>query len=164
MTVAGPEEHGHATVPADGHGHDHPHHDHAVGDDSGSDHSHADHSHAGHGGADHVHGPAETLPPPTGPGSVVVDIGGDIGAAVVTTPESLDGEEIEIRPEPGEWTGKHVAVRPRPMPTGTIWAAFFESLKEGSYVVRVRFAPPGAVEVPLEVVGARVAQIAWPET
>jgi hypothetical protein len=103
------------------------------------------------------------MPPPSGPGTVVVDIGGDIGAAVVNVPERLDGEEIEIRSEPGEWTGLHVAVRPRPMPSGTIWAAFFESLREGRYFVRVRFGPAGAVEVPLEVTGAHVAQITWPE-
>jgi hypothetical protein len=92
----------------------------------------------------------------------VVDIGGDIGAAVVRVPASLDGEEIEIRPETGEWTGRHVAVRARPMPDRMIYAAFFESLLAGRYLVRVRFGPPGAVEVPLEVTGAHVTQVSWP--
>jgi hypothetical protein len=129
-------------------------------------HSHADgHSHTdGHG---HEHGhrqeSTETLPEPTGPGTVLVDIGGAIGAAVVTTPVALADEEIEIRPEPGEWTGRHVAVRPRPLPDRTIHAAFFESLTEGPYVVRVRFGPEGAVEVPVVVTGGRVTQVAWPD-
>jgi ABC-type Zn2+ transport system substrate-binding protein/surface adhesin len=36
--------------------------------------------------------------PYAGQGSVLLDIGGDIGAVVVTMPASMDGEEIEIRP------------------------------------------------------------------
>lgn len=114
---------------------------------------------------DHPHPPAgETLPEPSGPGSVVATIGGDRGVAVVNTPASLDGEEIEIRPEPGEWIGEHVAVRPRPMPAGTIYAAFFDGLPAGSYRLRVRFGPDGGVEVPLEVVGGQVAVVNWPGT
>ena len=40
---------------------------------------------------------AESLPEPPGPGAVVLDIGGDIGGAVVYAPEALAGSEIEIR-------------------------------------------------------------------
>jgi hypothetical protein len=123
--------------------------------DHGSAHSH-DHPH------DHA-GAAEVLPDPSGPGSVMVDLGGEIGVAVVATPASLDGEEIEIRPEPGVWTGHHVAVRARPLPDGTMYAAFFEGLVAGSYRVRIRFSPPGALELPLEVRGGSVASIAWPD-
>ena len=103
------------------------------------------------------------LPEPSAPGSVLVDIGGDVGAAIVATPERLDGEEIEIRSEPGEWTGRHVAVRARLMPGRTVHAAVFGSLAAGSYVVRVRFGPPGARRLPFEVTGARVTQVVWPE-
>jgi hypothetical protein len=99
----------------DGHGHDDPP---AAADAPGDRHGDDDAPAGGHG---HPHsGSTETLPDPSGPGSVLVDIGGDVGAAVVTTPPSLDGEEIEIRPDPGEWTGRHVAVRPRPLPDRTI--------------------------------------------
>ena len=35
---------------------------------------------------------------PSGEGTVVIDIGGDRGAAVIVTPGELSGEEIEIRP------------------------------------------------------------------
>ena len=45
----------------------------------------------------------------------MLDIGGDIGAAVITTPAVLKGEELEIRPSRGGWTGRHVAVLPRPL-------------------------------------------------
>jgi hypothetical protein len=34
--------------------------------------------------------------PPAGQGSVVLDIGGDIGALVVTMPPELEGVEVEI--------------------------------------------------------------------
>jgi hypothetical protein len=126
-----------------------------------------EHLHHDDGPHDHVHPHehpgAEVLPEPSAPGSVLVDIGGDVGAAVVATPEHLDGEEIEIRPEPGEWTGRHVAVRPRIMPDRTVHAAVFGSLLAGSYVVRVRFGPPGARQVRFEVTGARVTQVVWPE-
>ncbi len=133
--------------------HDHPGgtHHHA----EGADHEHIHHDH------DHSHG-AEVLPGASGPGSVALDIGGDIGAAVVTTPARLDGREIEIRPEPGEWAGEHVAVRPRELPAGTIHAATFFSLPAGAYRLRVRFAESDPTEVPLEVVGGRVTQVAWP--
>jgi hypothetical protein len=123
----------------------------------------------GHGHThDHPHehapsGPAEVLPEPSGTGSVLVDIGGDIGAVIVTTPARLDGEEIEIRPEPGLWLGEHVAVRPRPLPGRTVHAAFFPSLAAGSYLVRVRFGPPDGIEVPLDIAGAQVTQLTWPE-
>jgi ABC-type Zn2+ transport system substrate-binding protein/surface adhesin len=36
--------------------------------------------------------------PYAGQGSVLLDIGDDIGAIVVTMPASMDGEEIEVRP------------------------------------------------------------------
>jgi ABC-type Zn2+ transport system substrate-binding protein/surface adhesin len=39
--------------------------------------------------------------PYAGQGSVLLDIGGDIGALVVTMPAELDGSEIEIRPVGG---------------------------------------------------------------
>jgi hypothetical protein len=117
-----------------------------------------------HGEGPHTHdhaAPAETVPAPSGEGTVLVELGGNVGAAVVTTPATLDGEEIEIRSEPGEWSGRHVAVRPRPIPGGTVYAAFFESLPAGRYVVRVRFGPPDAPEQAIDVTGARVAQAVW---
>ncbi|MCW2527039.1 MAG: hypothetical protein JWM76_1899 [Pseudonocardiales bacterium] len=36
--------------------------------------------------------------PYAGQGSVLLDIGGDVGAVVVMMPAAMDGEEIEIRP------------------------------------------------------------------
>lgn len=109
-------------------------------------------------------GPAggEQLPPPSGPGTVMLDLGGDVGAAVVVTPEELAGEELEIRAETAEWAGEHVAVLARPVPAGTVHAAVFPSLTAGTYRIRRRGHPEDDTEVVLEVTGARVSQACWP--
>ncbi|MHB1928502.1 MAG: phospholipase [Acidimicrobiales bacterium] len=107
-------------------------------------------------------GGGEQLPPPSGPGTVVLDLGGDVGAAVVSTPPSLVGEELEIRPASGEWTGRHVAVLPRPLGPETRYAAVFPSLESGRWVVRRRHRPDDSTEVELDVEGGRVTSTAWP--
>jgi len=40
--------------------------------------------------------------PHAGQGPVLLDVGGDVGALLVTMPASLEGVEIEIRPQPSE--------------------------------------------------------------
>lgn len=80
----------------------------------------------------------EHLRAPSGPGTVVLDIGGDIGAAIIHALPSLDGAEIEIRLTGRPWEGRHVAVRARHLPAGVVHAAVFESLEEGRYDVRMR--------------------------
>jgi hypothetical protein len=111
-------------------------------------------------GADHVH-LEEAFGPSLGP--VVLDIGGDFGAAVVLTPEGLDGTEIEIRRLPAEWDGTHVAVRRRPAPGAAIYAAVFGSLREGSYELRRRHASGDPTVHRVVVVGGHVAETRWPE-
>jgi len=57
--------------------------------------------------------------------SVVVDIGGTIGALVVNTAQALDGAEIEIRPA-GSTTRAHTIVRAREIPGGgVVYAGVF---------------------------------------
>ena len=90
-------------------------------------------------------------------GSVVLDIGGDFGAAIVHTPASLAGLEIEIRREGARWDGTHVAVRARRIPGGEVYAALFPVLEQGDYEVRVRDDERGPV-VTLAVDGARVSE------
>jgi hypothetical protein len=99
----------------------------------------------------HVVGPSEE-------GSVVLDIGGDVGAAIVHAPVVLDGSEIEIRRHGAPWDGTHVAVRPRLVPGGQIYAALFPALGQGSYEVRRRSDTEGPVAT-LAVEGGRVAQV-----
>lgn len=107
----------------------------------------------------------ESLPAASGPGSVMLDIGGSMGAAVIHTPSSLDGLEIEIRPEPGAWEGQHVAVRPRRLGGArVVHAAVFPSLPAGDYRLRLRPLPSGgSPEVPVTVHGGRVSEVEWPD-
>ena len=89
-------------------------------------------------------------------GSVVVDIGGDVGAAIVRTPATLVGSEIEIRRCGAAWDGSHVAVRARHLPGGDVHAAFFPGLGQGTYQVRLRGDEDGPVTT-LAVEGGRVS-------
>jgi hypothetical protein len=75
---------------------------------------------------------------PSGKGSVVVDIGGDVGAAIISTPSSLVGSEIEIRRCGTAWDGTHVAVRERQVSGGVMHAALFPGLVCGTYEVRLK--------------------------
>ena len=103
----------------------------------------------------------ETLPEPSGPGSVVLDIGGDVGAAAVFVPSSLAGVEIEIRRDGDPWEGRHVAVRERRLPDVTAWAALFPSLVSGGYEIRVRHGDPDGPTSRFTVAGGRVASVYW---
>jgi hypothetical protein len=105
---------------------------------------------------------------PSGEGTVVLDIGGDRGAAVIVTPGELSGEEIEIRPVDGPWDGTHTAIRPRDLRDAVAHAGVFGSLPAGQYRLRIRRGDPvrAASEpvVDLVVVGGEVVQVEWPAT
>ena len=105
-----------------------------------------------------------------GQGSVLLDIGGDVGALVVYAPAAMDGVELEIAPA-GATRGTtgahdahdhhypHVAVLARPTPTGARHAAVFGSLAAGRYEVYEKL---GAVaRLPAEVRGGEVTQLDW---
>jgi hypothetical protein len=103
------------------------------------------------------------LTEPSERGSVVVDIGGDVGAAIVSTPASLVGSEIEIRRCDAAWDGTHVAVRERHVSGGVQHAALFPCLEHGNYEVRLRGDAAGPVST-LTVEGGRVSatRLSWP--
>jgi hypothetical protein len=131
------------------HTHDHSHdHGHSHDHEHGHDH---DHSHGGEGN-----------PASSGAGSVLLDIGGSIGAAVVTTPADFEGREIEIRAAGEEWTGRHVGVMARHVEGGTIHAALFPALEAGRYQVRERFGPENGPVLDIEASGGVVRRFAWP--
>jgi hypothetical protein len=100
--------------------------------------------------------------PHAGQGMVVLDIGGDVGALVVTMPQSMLGQEIEVvtRREPAGHHRPHVAVVPRPMGGETVPSLVFPELVEGSYAL----VPKGTDDVRLrvEVRGGEVTTAAWP--
>lgn len=95
---------------------------------------------------------------PTTPGSVVLDIGGDIGSLMIMTNEDLAGAEIEVSPVGQDDARTHIAIRERLSPGGTRWAGIFPGLKAGEYTVwDVRGMPSDVVAI----VGGHVTQLDW---
>jgi hypothetical protein len=105
------------------------------------------------------HHDSEAVLGPSEPASVMTDIGGDRGAAVLYVPEELAGLEIEIRPVGAAWEGTHTAVRERHLGVSVIWAAFFGSLAAGRYQVRVKGDDRRDLE--LRVEAGHVAEATW---
>jgi hypothetical protein len=104
----------------------------------------------------------ESVAGPTGPGSVVMELGADIGALVLYTPPGLDGEEIEISRDdaPSEAHRTHSMVRPRPLPGGTRYAAVYPGLRAGRYTIWRDERTPAAT---VTVTGGQVSNCHWPE-
>ena len=103
--------------------------------------------------------------PHAGQGCVLLDIGGDIGAVVVTAPASMVGVEVEIAPEGtafGHGHLAHVAVVRRPVQGGEVPALVFGELTAGRYAL----AEKGTSDVRLlvDVRGGEVTSLEWPET
>jgi len=88
----------------------------------------------------------------------VLDIGADVGAAVIYTPAALNGAEIEIKPRCGDWNGAHTAVRRRPAGQGSVpnYAALFYGLPAGTYDLRLRQTVRS-----IQVFGGRVTEETW---
>ena len=70
-------------------------------------------------------------------GSVIIDIGGDVGALVVYADATERGRELEITPEDGGCP-THTSIRERVLPGGTVDAAVFPALRAGRYRVPAR--------------------------
>jgi hypothetical protein len=112
--------------------------------------------------------PAEN--PFTGQGSVLLDIGEDIGAVVVTMPPEMEGVEVEIRPVAvhhghGHAHGvhahhPHVAVVNRPTLTGEVPSLVFPEVAEGSYGLYLKEADD--LRMVVAVTGGEVTAVEWP--
>lgn len=111
--------------------------------------------------------------PHAGQGAVLLDIGDGIGALMVTMPEEMVGEEVEIesadpsidaslRRDHGHSHHRpHVAVLPRPVPGGAqVPSLVFPALPVGEY----RLFRKGSDEVVMTVavLDGRVALESWP--
>jgi hypothetical protein len=93
---------------------------------------------------------------------VLLDIGGDIGAVVLTMPAHLVDREVEARRTDGSEPPTHVGVVLRPAPTGPRPSAVFAELREGDYQLYLR--PDGPVVLAVTVVGGQVVEQVWPHT
>jgi hypothetical protein len=87
-----------------------------------------------------------------------MEVGGDIGALVVYTPDELAGLEIELARRGDNRQFVHTEVRERRLPDGTIYAAVFPAVPAGDYTLLSAAALP-ALDVSVE--GGRVAELTW---
>ena len=97
-----------------------------------------------------------------GQGSVLLDIGGDIGALIVTMPSSRVGDEVEIA-APGDRAAhrQHVAVVRRPVFGDEVASLVFPELLGGSYDLYEKGDAHAVMRV--EVRGGRVTTADWPD-
>ena len=107
---------------------------------------------------------------------MLLDIGGDVGALVVTMPPALVGTEIEIAAVGGHHHGHahghhhghdhahghrpHVAVVDRPVTDGTMPSLVFPELVEGSYELFDKGEE--TVLLSAEIIGGQVTFLEWP--
>ena len=118
--------------------------------------------------------------PYAGQGPVLLEVGGDVGALLVSMPASLEGVEIEIRPQqpanqphqPATHSHSHshdhgdhphlthVEVLPRPTPGGVVHCAVFPQLSQGRYELYER--PSGPVLLEVTITGGQITQASWP--
>jgi hypothetical protein len=120
--------------------------------------------------------PTQAENPFAGQGSVLLDIGGDVGALVVTMPAAMVDLEIEIRPVSGHLHGHehvgrgheheghrhhpHVAVVERPVVGAVVPSLVFPELLEGRYELYVKETDD--VQLTVEVRGGEVTTSDWP--
>ena len=102
--------------------------------------------------------------PWAGQGSVVLDIGGDVGALIVDMPATMTGVEIEIRPAgaPPGVHHPHVAVVDRRVGVHAVPSLVYPDLREGSYELYEKGT--GLVELTAAVRGGVVTEASWPRS
>ncbi len=103
--------------------------------------------------------------PHAGQGAVLLDIGGEIGAVVVTMPAAMDGAEVELRPaghRPGDAHvhHPHVAVVNRPVAGGEVPSLVFPEVAQGRYGLALKESD--AIALSVEVSGGAVTTADWP--
>ena len=103
---------------------------------------------------EHAHGP-------TGPGTVIMELGAEVGALILYTPADLDGAEIEISRH-GDPAARrtHSQVRQRPVANVTKYAAVYSSLAAGDYTIWRDADRPAAT---VTVAGGQITNCRWPE-
>jgi hypothetical protein len=104
----------------------------------------------------------ESIPGPSGAGSVVLEVGAGTGALVLHTPAGLAGQEIEISPASGGPAARrtHSLVRERNTSAGTSYAAVYPGVAAGDYTLWRDDATPAAV---ITINGGQVTCYRWPD-
>jgi hypothetical protein len=101
---------------------------------------------------EHIHGPS-------GPGTVVLELGEGVGVLVLDAPPELNGREIEISPSGGGHR-THSLVRERHLATGTVYAAVYPGLAAAEYTVWLDGGTPAGR---VTVRGGQATRFRWPE-
>ena len=112
--------------------------------------------------------PAEVENPFAGQGSVLLDIGDEVGAVVVAMPDGMEGVEVEIRPDHAHQGHAHhhhghhphVAVVNRPVEGGQLPSLVFPEVEQGSYGLYLKESDDRRLTV--TVLGGEVAIADWP--
>ena len=102
----------------------------------------------------------ESSPGPSGPGSVVLDIGGAVGALIIITPARMAGAEIDVSPvhEPAGRT--HAVVRERRLGPASCHAAVYPALPAGEYTI---WRDPGHAAGTVRIDGGAATSYRWAE-
>lgn len=99
---------------------------------------------------------------PSGPGTVVMELGADVGALILFTPAVMDGKQIEISRDDDPGTRRtHSQVRQRHVATVTKYAAVYPGLRAGRYTVWRDDLRPAATTV---ITGGQVTSCRWPQS
>jgi quercetin dioxygenase-like cupin family protein len=104
----------------------------------------------------HTH--SEPAAGPSGPGTVMLELGPGAGALILHTPPELNGAEIDITSD-ADGRRTHSQVRPRHVTGGTRYAAVYPDLPPGSYTLwhdHVRAA------LTVTVTGGAITSATWP--
>jgi hypothetical protein len=94
--------------------------------------------------------------PPSGHGTVVLDIGGDVGALVVHTTGELDGAEIELARRGESRAFVHTEVRERRLPHETVYAGVFPAVPAGEYAL---LGLAGRADQTVTIVSGQVTEV-----
>jgi hypothetical protein len=102
----------------------------------------------------------ESAAGPSGPGTVVLELGAGVGALILSTPAELDGAEIEIsRHDEPHAHRTHSQVRPRHLRTATSYAAVYPSLPAGEYTI---WRDDEHAAASVTIAGGQVTSCHWP--
>ena len=93
--------------------------------------------------------------------SLVLDIGGEIGALIIHTGPEMDGAEIELSPVGDDAARFHNMVHPRAVGTALVHSAVFPAVTQGEYTLwRDDHTRVGT----LSIHGGEVAEHYWDDT
>ncbi|MDQ6934281.1 MAG: phospholipase [Actinomycetota bacterium] len=95
---------------------------------------------------------------PSQDGTVMLDIGGDVGALIIHTSVALAGSEIELSVVGTRAPRTHVAVRERRGVGPTRYAAIYPSLPARDYTVWGHDGEPAGT---VAIAGGRVSELDW---